>query len=169
MDVDGIMAKQLEQMEKEKREKEAKLKAQERKVSISSSVLPPLPFVVLSFRLVASCLSLQPCNMQRCNTRTHTHAHTHIHTHTHTYTHTQHTHAHNTHTQIDHWERAKRLVEMPLLEKQYKQQIVEDRQFHEEQEEERVSDRGRKRGKERERASGGVKEKPPYERLSTYI
>lgn len=40
--------------------------------------------------------------------------------------------------QIDHWERAKRLVEIPLLEKQYQQQIVDDKTFHEQQEEERV-------------------------------
>ena len=41
--------------------------------------------------------------------------------------------------QVDHWERAKRLVEIPLLEKQYQQQIVDDRAFHEQQEEERVA------------------------------
>lgn len=31
------------------------------------------------------------------------------------------------------------MVEIPLLEKQYKEQIVNDRQFHEEMEEEKVS------------------------------
>lgn len=40
--------------------------------------------------------------------------------------------------QVDHWERAKRLVEIPLLEKEYQQQIVDDQAFHEQQEEERV-------------------------------
>lgn len=36
MDVDDIMAKQVEQLEKEKREKEDKLKAQEKKACIYS-------------------------------------------------------------------------------------------------------------------------------------
>ena len=39
---------------------------------------------------------------------------------------------------MDYLERAKRLVEIPLLEKQYEEQRVKDRQFHEEQEEEKV-------------------------------
>ena len=41
--------------------------------------------------------------------------------------------------QVDYFERAKCLVSIPLLQKQYQQQIEEDRHFHEEQEEERVS------------------------------
>lgn len=41
-------------------------------------------------------------------------------------------------TQVDYFERAKRLVEVPLLQNQYQQQIKDDRLFHEEQEEERV-------------------------------
>ena len=57
--------------------------------------------------------------------------------HTHTHNTTQHTHSRS--HQIDHWERAKRLVEVPLLEKQYQDQVVEDRAFHEQQEEERVA------------------------------
>jgi len=42
---------------------------------------------------------------------------------------------------VDYFERAKRLAEIPLLQKQYEEQRVSDRQFHEEQEEERVSKR----------------------------
>ena len=41
--------------------------------------------------------------------------------------------------QIDYFERAKCLVEIPLLKRQYKEQIEYDKQFHEEQDEERVS------------------------------
>ena len=51
---------------------------------------------------------------------------------------------------------------MPLLEKQYQQQIIDDRNFHEEQEEERVSEgvaveevESRKRSREGERWRGG--------------
>ena len=47
--------------------------------------------------------------------------------------------------QVDHWERAKRLVEIPLLEKEYQQQIVDDKAFHEQQEEERVATEIRER------------------------
>jgi translation initiation factor 3 subunit A len=71
LDPNDIMAKQLQQMEKERREKDMKLKGQEKRV--------------------------------------------------------------------DYFERAKRLVEIPLLEKQYKEQIEQDKQFHEEMEEERVT------------------------------
>jgi len=42
---------------------------------------------------------------------------------------------------VDYFERAKRLAEIPLLQKQYEEQRVSDHQFHEEQEEERVSKR----------------------------
>lgn len=70
LDPNGIMVKQLQQMEKEKRDKDTKLKGQEKK--------------------------------------------------------------------IDYFERAKCLVEIPLLKQQYKEQIEYDKQFHEEQEEERV-------------------------------
>lgn len=41
--------------------------------------------------------------------------------------------------QIDYFERAKRMVEIPLLTKQYEEQKEKDRQFHDEYEEERVS------------------------------
>lgn len=40
--------------------------------------------------------------------------------------------------QIDYFERAKRVVEIPLLEKQYEEQIEVDRKLHEELEEEKV-------------------------------
>ena len=40
MDVDGIMAKQLKQMEKERREKETKLRTQEKRVLHCLSPLP---------------------------------------------------------------------------------------------------------------------------------
>ena len=41
--------------------------------------------------------------------------------------------------QIDHFERAKRLVEISKRKKEYKEQIEADRKFHETNEEERVS------------------------------
>ncbi|KAL5471152.1 hypothetical protein EMCRGX_G029236 [Ephydatia muelleri] len=72
MDADELLKKQVEQMEKDRREKETKQKTQEKK--------------------------------------------------------------------IDYFERAKRMEEIPLLEEQYKKQIVEDRRYHEEQDEERVSE-----------------------------
>ena len=41
--------------------------------------------------------------------------------------------------QIDYFERAKRLEEVPLLQKYSQEQAESDRRLHEEQEEERVS------------------------------
>ena len=40
--------------------------------------------------------------------------------------------------QIDYMERAKRMVEIPKLEKQFEEQIHNDRLFHEQAEEEKV-------------------------------
>ncbi len=40
---------------------------------------------------------------------------------------------------MDYFERAKRLEEIPLLERFYESQRENDRKFHEDQEEERVS------------------------------
>ena len=40
------------------------------------------------------------------------------------------------------------MVEIPLLEKQFQEQIQSDRLFHEQQEEEKVGERERERGSE---------------------
>ena len=44
--------------------------------------------------------------------------------------------------QVDYFERAKRMVEVPLLEKQYEEQRKADRDFHVEQETQNVSTLG---------------------------
>ena len=85
MNPDDIMIKQLEQMEKERQDKETKLKSQFKKVGLKHDSLG-----------VTSRLK------------------------------------------VDYMERAKRLVEIPLQEAYYKNQIAKDSKFHEEQEEERV-------------------------------
>ena len=91
MDADEIFSKQLQQMEKEKKERDNKLKSQEKKV-----------WTLITGRctFISQYLSFW---------------------------------------QIDYFERAKRMVEIPLLTKQYEEQKEKDRQFHDEYEEERVS------------------------------
>lgn len=54
MDADAIMAKQLRQMEKEKKEKDLKLKTQEKKVILMLCAAAHLPWSVCYF-LPASC------------------------------------------------------------------------------------------------------------------
>ncbi len=44
---------------------------------------------------------------------------------------------------VDYFERAKRIVELPKLEKHSQQQLEADRQFHAEQEEQKVSQSSR--------------------------
>lgn len=53
MDVDDIVAKQLKQMEKEMREKETKLRTQEKKV-VHQSPLPHLPIYIYTHPLTCS-------------------------------------------------------------------------------------------------------------------
>lgn len=41
--------------------------------------------------------------------------------------------------QVDYFERAKRIVEVPRRQEQYKEKLVDDEQFHHEQETKKVS------------------------------
>lgn len=88
------MAKQVEQLEKEKKELQERLKNQEKKVLYLSEV-----GVILTG---GSCVDI------------------------------------NLFRQIDHFERAKRLEEVPLIKKAYEEQRIQDMELWEVQEEERV-------------------------------
>ena len=99
LDPDFIMAKQVEQLEKEKKELQERLKNQEKKVTewyISENHLSHLDVKwTLIFPIFLSC-------------------------------------------QIDYFERAKRLEEIPLIKKAYEEQRIKDMELWELQEEERV-------------------------------
>lgn len=95
LDPDFIMAKQVEQLEKEKKELQERLKNQEKKVTkwyISDNIS------YLNMNWTLTFLSLQ----------------------------------------IDYFERAKRLEEIPLIKKAYEEQRIKDMELWELQEEERV-------------------------------
>lgn len=89
------MAKQVEQLEKEKKELQERLKNQEKKVRLRCFIGDIITHLCTGFSL-----SLSP--------------------------------------QIDYFERAKRLEEIPLIKKAYEEQRIKDMELWELQEEERV-------------------------------
>lgn len=93
MDADLIFSKQLKQIEKEKKDKEMKLKSQEKKVcTVISSWSALMVGLIILYR-----------------------------------------------SQVDYFERAKRLVEVSLLQRQYEDQRKTDREFHTELENQKVA------------------------------
>lgn len=98
MNPDDIFSKQLKQMEKEKREKDNRLKAQEKKVN----------------NLIENIVLCSVSTVLACNVSFNL-------------------------QQVDYFERAKRVEEIPKLNNQYEEQRKADKVFHYEQEEERVS------------------------------
>ena len=147
MEVDEIMAKQLRQMEKERRDKETRLKAQEKKVWAlfpgGHAHTPPHAHTPL-----ASFPGLPP-----------PHAHTPLASFPGLATdtpppppppqsgvsqlmlspRTTSSGSPPPHLQVDYFERAKRMCELPKLTVQYAHQRDQDHRFHDDQEEERVS------------------------------